>query len=124
MKNLCELHSIEEWTACQPQIAASTCGTLLLKFSPYCPISRGVESAFKAWYAQLPAETEILCIKVDVVNSKPLSQHIAQELNIRHESPQAIWLDRDQRVVWHDSHYAITREALDTQLQTFNMKCA
>lgn len=103
--------------AFKPQIASSKCGVLVFKFSPRCPISRRVERAFDAWYAQLPEETDLLCVKVDVVNAKPLSQHLAQALNIRHESPQAIWLNHDQRVVWHDSHNAITSDALDTQLK-------
>lgn len=116
MKMLRELHTVEEWHTFKTQ-RSSASGVLLLKFSPRCPISRSVERTFETWYNSLPDTTDIVCAKIDVVNSRPLSQQIAEEVHVLHESPQAIWLTPDFRVQWHASHYAITRETLHAQLQ-------
>lgn len=43
---------------------------------------------------------------IDVIGSREVSNYLAEKLNIRHESPQAILLD-DGKVVWHNSHSAI-----------------
>ncbi len=45
-----------------------------------------------------------------------ISQHVAKELNVRHESPQAIWVTPEQKVYWQASHYSVTKQALNAQL--------
>lgn len=40
---------------------------------------------------------------INVVNSREASNHIASELEVRHESPQVILLDNGE-VIWHASH--------------------
>lgn len=52
---------------------------------------------------------------VDVVNSRPVSNTIADELNVHHESPQIILLHKG-KVVWHDSHGEIKGEAIQSAL--------
>ena len=114
MKHVHTLQTIAEWEECKQNIPKH--GLIILKFSPRCPISRSVERDFDAWCEQLADETALLCAKVNVVSSRELSQHLAQELNVWHESPQAIWLTPEHTVRWHDSHRSITRKALNTQL--------
>lgn len=43
---------------------------------------------------------------IDVIGSRKVSDYIAEKLNLRHESPQAILLING-KVVWHDSHSSI-----------------
>jgi len=43
---------------------------------------------------------------VDVIASRGVSNYIAEKLNVRHESPQAILLDQG-KVIWHDSHGSV-----------------
>lgn len=117
MKTPDELHTLDEWQAFRSQIATFSQGVIIFKFSPRCPISRSAERTFDAWYADLPEDNNMSCVKVDVVNSRPLSQHLAQEFQISHESPQLLWISSDCRVRWHASHYSITSDALDTQLR-------
>jgi bacillithiol system protein YtxJ len=117
MKQLQELQTIEEWNIFKSQISLPPVGLIIFKFSPICPISHSVERTFDEWYAGLPENTVIMCVKIDVVNSRSLSQQIAQEFGVQHESPQAIWIQADHHVHWHASHYSITPKALDTQLQ-------
>jgi len=52
---------------------------------------------------------------VDVLDQRPLSQALAARLGIRHESPQAIVL-QSGTPVWHDSHFAVTADALAAAL--------
>jgi bacillithiol system protein YtxJ len=48
---------------------------------------------------------------VDVIRSRPVSNTIAEELEVPHESPQLILLNAG-KVQWHESHGAITSEAI------------
>lgn len=114
MKEIHILETNSEWENIKQEIPK--CGLIIFKFSTACPISRGVERNFDTWYERAAGQTDLLCAKVDVRASRKLSQHIAQELRIRHESPQAIWMSTEQKVLWHASHYSITTEVLNTQL--------
>jgi bacillithiol system protein YtxJ len=48
---------------------------------------------------------------VNVVRSREASDKIASELDVRHESPQAILVDQGE-VVWHGSHGSIDADAI------------
>ncbi len=111
-----QLHTVADWEACQDGIPEQ--GLLMFKFSPRCPISKSIERKFDAWYEQLDEKSEPRCVKVDVVNDRELSRHIAEELHIGHESPQVIWLTSDRQMHWHASHWSISRRALNEQLAT------
>lgn len=52
---------------------------------------------------------------VNVVNSREASNTIASELDVRHESPQAI-LVVDGEVVWHGSHGNINEKPILEQI--------
>ena len=54
---------------------------------------------------------EVPVYLVDVLGQRLLSQRIAGDLSIRHESPQAIVLRRGAPL-WHASHYDVTADAL------------
>ncbi|MDX1585781.1 MAG: bacillithiol system redox-active protein YtxJ [Balneolaceae bacterium] len=43
---------------------------------------------------------------VDVISSREVSNYIAEQLGVRHESPQAILLHKGE-VIWHASHGSI-----------------
>ena len=58
----------------------------------------------------------IICIKINVINSRPLSRHIADELGINHQSPQVIWLTKNHEIKWHASHYDISTRNLSKKL--------
>ena len=115
MRTISQLQSLRDWQNCTRDIPA--CGLLVFKFSPRCPISRSIERDFDQWCEQLEETVPLRCAKVDVVQARELSQHIARELNVRHESPQAIWLVSSHKVSWHASHRAISAQALRGQLE-------
>ena len=87
---------------------SETTAILLLKHSSQCPISAAAEREFARFAQEAPEGT---CRQVLVIEQRPLSQRIAQETGVPHQSPQAL-LFKHGNVVWHTSHYNITADAL------------
>ena len=117
MSRLRTLQADAEWKALKAE-ALSSREILLLKVSPICPISREAEREFDEWAAGLPESEGPILAKIDVIAARPLSRVIGQELGVKHESPQAIWLSADGRVRWHESHGGITAESLEQVRKT------
>lgn len=89
---------------------------IIFKYSPACSISYYVEKSFDEWFENLPEETKLVAVKINVIESRGLSREIASEFNIRHESPQAIWLGGDGNVKWQASHSSINSGELNSLL--------
>lgn len=88
---------------------------LVFKHSATCPISA---EAYKQWMSVVedPGDApQVLHSYLIVQEDRPVSNAIAERLGVRHESPQAILIHRGQPV-WHTSHSAITRTALQQAL--------
>lgn len=82
---------------------------LLFKHSPVCPVSSAARDEYDAWRAASPDVTTLF---VDVIDDRAVARGIADRCGVRHESPQAILFEAG-RPVWHASHGAITRAALE-----------
>lgn len=83
---------------------------LLFKHSNACPISTMAYNEMKKYLAASPSE-EVDYTLVTVQIARNVSNEIASKLSIKHESPQAILVDKGQ-AVWHKSHYDITKTSL------------
>ncbi|MBK7595302.1 MAG: bacillithiol system redox-active protein YtxJ [Gemmatimonadetes bacterium] len=81
---------------------------VIYKHSPYCGLSTSARAEVCAFVADHPT---LPIWEVDVVGQRELSEQIAQDLGIRHESPQAIVLV-DGATVWFASHRGVTHAAL------------
>jgi bacillithiol system protein YtxJ len=90
--------------------------TLIYKYSPICGVSYSTDQIIDEWIMLNKNNQHLRVIKIDVVLSRSLSRKIADDLNVKHESPQVIWLDREMRVKFHSSHYDIKKEELDKYL--------
>ena len=107
----------EAWAALWSAEKAEGSGALLVfKRSPICPTSHFVEGIFNRYVAKLPASKELKIISVDVVGARPVSQRIAADTQIRHESPQALLIGPGQKVLWNASHGDIDDESLTKAL--------
>ncbi|MGP4075673.1 bacillithiol system redox-active protein YtxJ [Halobacillus sp. K22] len=84
----------------------------LLKHSLTCPISAAAESEFE----RFSQHSEIPCYELFVQEARELSNQVASDFEVRHQSPQAI-LFNEQQVAWHDSHGAVTNERLNKAVQ-------
>lgn len=80
---------------------------LVFKKSPICPVSHHAEDEYRSWLA---TTNEATCsvVEIDVIEEKPLARGLTAELEIRHESPQALWFVAGQ-LRWHASHQALTQ---------------
>jgi len=77
---------------------------LLFKHSPRCGISFDIKSKVDTKLEQLSQKYD--CYLVDVISERVLSQHIAKESGVMHQSPQLIIFDQGN-VLYHSSHYGI-----------------
>lgn len=102
-----KIDSIEEFD----QLAEGGGSFFLVKHSLTCPISL---AAFEE-YNKFTGSTDVPCYYLAVQDSRPLSNHIAEKLNIKHESPQAI-LFSNSKPVWNASHWKITTKSLEEAL--------
>lgn len=105
--NMKELYTIESLDAVLQECQDHP--VFILKHSTRCPISaaayrvcEGFDDAFEA-----PIPTYL----IKVIESRPLSNALADQTGIEHQSPQLILLYQG-RALWKESHYGITKESI------------
>jgi len=81
---------------------------VIYKHSPICSLSSVVRPEVQRFETQRP---EVPVFMVDVIQQRQLSDQIADDLSLRHESPQAIVL-AEGSVEWHGSHRKVSAENL------------
>ncbi len=111
MKKIMRLIDSREWE--QLKKVNEDAELIIFKYSPICSISASVENDFDEWFARIADEQSVECAKVNVIESRPLSRQIADELSINHQSPQVIWLNKGGGVKWSASHYDINASSLE-----------
>ena len=111
MNSIIKLNTIDDWE----EIKKNTSGKeelVIFKYSPVCSVSALVEDDFDLWYSKLPEGSNLKCVKVNVISARQVSAQIAEELKIRHQSPQLIWLTKNSEIKWQANHYDITKAGL------------
>ena len=83
---------------------------IIFKHSPICPISFKAKREVDNYLDSLDQPPEIEWI--NVIANRARSNEIADQLGIRHESPQLILLNHSGKVIWHGSHGQITLKVL------------
>jgi bacillithiol system protein YtxJ len=101
-----ELTTIEEWESCLAGSAAEP--VFLFKHSTRCPISAAAHDAVTRYIAKTGGEGPEFHL-VKVIESRPVSNAVAEALGVEHKSPQLI-LIRNGQAVWSASHYGINAE--------------
>ncbi|MGL1935824.1 MAG: bacillithiol system redox-active protein YtxJ [Fibrobacterales bacterium] len=86
--------------------------TLILKYSPVCPVSHYSQNEFNVFIDENPElHDKVNLYQVNVIGARPVSKEIAASFSIKHESPQVILL-KNGDVIWHDSHSGVNRQSL------------
>ena len=85
---------------------------VIYKHSPICTLSAGSVYQVNRY---LDTEPDIPVYIVDVLGSREVSDAIADQIGIQHESPQVIVV-RQGRAVWDRSHFGITKVAIAAQV--------
>lgn len=112
MAQLNEINTVEQWE--QVLSHSDTQPLLVFKHSTSCPISAGALKEYKAYLDQ-DARQDVDYAIVKVIESRDVSNKIADDLHIKHESPQAI-LVKDKKEIWNRSHQDITQESIGEAL--------
>ncbi|MCC6797456.1 MAG: bacillithiol system redox-active protein YtxJ [Candidatus Hydrogenedentes bacterium] len=102
LKNLADLDACLNESTTRP--------VFIFKHSTACPIS---SEAYRqvAKYTQAANENDPKVYMVRVIEERPVSNQIAEELALQHKSPQLI-LVKDRSVLWSASHYGINEQAI------------
>ena len=105
--DLTMVKDLEEWASVRRQPVA-----LLFKHSPICHISTTARRQVVKFSVTHP---EIPVYSVDVLNHRDVSLTVARDLDIAHQSPQAILLVGG-KPRWHDSQWAVRASAIEDAL--------
>lgn len=81
---------------------------LLFKYSPICPISHAAVAELDVF--RNVGQTQMALYRIDVIGARPLARSLAEQIKVKHESPQAI-VFHNGKPIWNASHGALTREA-------------
>ncbi|HKG22829.1 MAG TPA: bacillithiol system redox-active protein YtxJ [Blastocatellia bacterium] len=88
---------------------------LFFKHSTTCPISARAYREFRNHLEEADSRVSYRIVTVQV--ARPVSNEIAQRLQVQHETPQAI-LVKEGREVWNASHFSITSTALEEAIRS------
>lgn len=100
-----EISSIEEWNNVYEN--SSIRPLVVFKHSTTCPVSANAYQEFNNYLAGKPKE-DVEYVLVKVIESRPVSNQIAEDTSVKHESPQIIYIDKKEKV-WTASHWSITK---------------
>ncbi|WP_235288072.1 bacillithiol system redox-active protein YtxJ [Paenibacillus tarimensis] len=107
-----EITTLDEWEQLKQQSAERQ--VLLLKHSTRCPVSTSALEEYESYLAGNPnANTDYYLVKV--IESRPVSNQVAEDLGVTHASPQII-LFKDGKSVWNTSHWSVTNKHITAVL--------
>jgi len=107
-----ELTAIEEWEQVLAQSGQSA--FVLLKHSTTCPVSAAALDEFEQYLSGTP-NGNVDYYLVKVIESRPVSNQIEQDLNLKHASPQIMYV-KDRHVEWNTSHWSVTSKHMTAVL--------
>lgn len=100
-----EITTLEEWDEIIAK--SSERGQVVLKHSTTCPVSANALREYEEYLKNAPnQEADYTLVKV--IESRPVSNKIAEDLNVKHESPQIIYV-KDKAKYWTASHWSVTK---------------
>jgi len=89
-------------------------GQLIIKHSTTCPVSANALREFDEYIAGQPNQ-DVDYTLVKVIESRPVSNQIAEDLGVKHESPQVIFVKNKEKY-WTTSHWSVTKEHITAVL--------
>ncbi len=100
-----EITTIEEWDDILSKSTEKD--QIILKHSTTCPTSTNALDEYNAYLQEHPNEN-IDYTLVKVRESRPVSNKIEEDLGVKHESPQIIYI-KDQKRYWSATHWSVTK---------------
>lgn len=107
-----EITTVEEWN--QAIEGTEKQPLVILKHSTTCPVSASALEEYEEYLLKQPNhDVEYLLVKV--IESRPVSNKIAEDLSVKHESPQIIYV-KNKFAEWNASHWAVTAKHMTAVL--------
>ncbi|THF75329.1 bacillithiol system redox-active protein YtxJ [Cohnella fermenti] len=100
-----EISTLDEWNALIAK--SSERGQVILKHSTTCPVSANALREYEEYLKGSP-NPDVDYTLVKVIESRPVSNRIAEDLNVKHESPQIIYV-KDKAKYWSTTHWSVTK---------------
>jgi bacillithiol system protein YtxJ len=99
-----EITTLDEWKAILEQSDKQP--AVILKHSTTCPVSASALEEYEDYLAKKPNES-VSYYLVKVIESRPVSNQIAEDLKVKHQSPQIIFI-KNKEAIWNASHWSVT----------------
>lgn len=107
-----EITTMQEWNEMMQK--STERGQVILKHSTTCPVSSNALQEFEQYLKDKPNEN-LDYVMVKVIESRPVSNQIAEDLNVKHESPQVIYV-KNKSKYWAASHWSVTKAHMSAVL--------
>lgn len=107
-----EITTSEQWTEAFRQ--SDSRPLIVFKHSTTCPVSANAHEEFSKYLQDNP-RGDVNYTLVKVIESRPVSNQIAEDTGVKHESPQIIYIDK-QAKVWTASHWSVTKAHISAVL--------
>jgi len=92
--------------------ASQTTPIFLFKHSTTCPISSAAYREVESYLDRVGEGAKPVVYLVKVIESRPVSNAIAAQTGVTHQSPQVILVNGEE-AVWNASHSGIRSEAME-----------
>jgi len=112
MLNWKELTTLEEWDEVFNR--SSEKPAVVLKYSTTCPINASAMEEYEEYLADNP-NSDVDYYMVKVIESRPVSNRIEEDLGIKHASPQIIFF-KNKKSYWNTSHWSVTKKHMTAVL--------
>ncbi|WP_282935410.1 bacillithiol system redox-active protein YtxJ [Paenibacillus sp. RC67] len=107
-----EITTEEQWN--EQFESTSNKPIVVLKHSTACPVSFNALKEYEAYLQNKPS-TAVDYVLVKVIESRPVSNQIAEDTGVKHASPQILYI-KNKETIWNTSHWAITEEHITAVL--------
>lgn len=116
MKKRIFINNISEWDNLKKETHDLN-ETIIFKFSPICAQSLDIQQDVEEWFEHEANDDNLMIAFVNVISARPLSQTIAAQTGIKHESPQLIWFNKNGEVKFSASHRRINQQTLNENIE-------
>jgi bacillithiol system protein YtxJ len=99
-----EIDTLEQWNEAYANSKVKP--FVILKHSTTCPVSANALDEYEQYLSKNP-NNDVDYLLVKVIESRPVSNQIAEDVQVQHASPQIIYV-KNKENGWNASHYAIT----------------
>ncbi|MHA6482268.1 bacillithiol system redox-active protein YtxJ [Paenibacillus sp. strain BS8-2] len=107
-----EITTQEQWSTHFEQ--SNSRPLVVFKHSTTCPVSANAYEEFNNYLNDKP-RSDVDYVLVKVIESRPISNQIAEDTGVKHESPQIIYIDK-QAKVWSATHWSVTKAHISAVL--------